>query len=108
MAEVASKDPLTRRVYRRRLQFTAQRYPGARHRLRICGRGAYLRRDRTETGMVNAVLNQLARRAAGGVCLCLALLLRLPFGCERVPQRDVFLVRDRARRDSLVDIEHRA
>ena len=76
MAEVGSKDPLTRRVYqsyigavRRRLQVTAQRYPGARHRLRICGRGAYLRRDRTETGMVNAVLNQLARRAAGGVCL---------------------------------------
>src|SRR4029077_16882702 len=73
MAEVGSKDPLTRRVYqsyigavRRRLQFTAQRYLGARHRLRICGRGAYLRRDRTETGMVNAVLNQLARRAAGG------------------------------------------
>lgn len=42
------------------------RHPGARHRLRICGRSACLRTDRTEIGMVNAELHQLARPRGRG------------------------------------------
>src|SRR5262245_4260342 len=54
-----------------------------------------------------SINSRAARRRGSLPDPYLALLLRLPFGCERVPQRDVFLVRDRARRDGLVDIEHR-
>ena len=59
--------------------------------------------------MINAELHQSVRGAARELVYPdLALLLRLPFGRERVPEPDVFLVRDRARRDGFIDIEHRA
>src|SRR5215472_4355397 len=48
-----------------------------------------------------------SKRSATSIRRSTPLLPRLPFGRERVPQRDVFLVRDRARPDGLVDIEHR-
>ncbi len=73
--------------------------------------------------MVSAVLDALARQSLlaefgrprsirartvfGKHLATRAVLLRLPFRCKRVPQRDVFLVWDRATRDGLVDIKHR-
>src|SRR5258708_24222757 len=76
-----------------------------------------------EIGMVNAVLDALARQSLPAEfgrrrsikarttfrkrLATRIVLLRLPFRCESVPQRDVFLVWDRATRDDLVDIKHR-